>query len=123
MKKIIHKANDRGVAEYSWLHSKHSFSFAHFYNPDKTGFGLLRVLNDDIVEAGKGFSTHSHDNMEIISIVLDGALEHKDSMGSTTIIFRDDVQVMQELLTQNTITQKQIRLIFFNCGYYRKNKT
>jgi redox-sensitive bicupin YhaK (pirin superfamily) len=94
MKKFIHKANDRGVAEHGWLHSKHSFSFAHYYNPDKMGFGLLRVLNDDIVEPGKGFGTHAHDNMEIISIVLDGALEHKDSMGSTSVINKDDVQVM-----------------------------
>jgi redox-sensitive bicupin YhaK (pirin superfamily) len=94
MKKIINKANDRGVAEHGWLHSGHSFSFAHYYNPDKMGFGLLRVLNDDIVEPGKGFGTHAHDNMEIISIVLDGALEHKDSMGSTSVINKDDVQVM-----------------------------
>lgn len=94
MKKLIHKADERGMAEYGWLHSRHSFSFAHYYNPDKMGFGLLRVLNDDIVEPGTGFGTHAHDNMEIISIVLDGTLEHKDSMGSTSVINKNDVQVM-----------------------------
>ena len=94
MKKILQRANERGVAEHGWLHSRHSFSFAHYYNPDKMGFGLLRVLNDDTVEQGKGFGTHAHNNMEIISIVLEGALEHKDSMGSTSVINKNDIQVM-----------------------------
>ena len=94
MKKILQRANERGVAEHGWLHSRHSFSFAHYYNPDKMGFGLLRVLNDDTVEPGKGFGTHAHNNMEIISIVLEGALEHKDSMGSTSVINKNDIQVM-----------------------------
>ena len=94
MKKILQRANERGVAEHGWLHSRHSFSFAHYYNPDKMGFGLLRVLNDDTVESGKGFGTHAHNNMEIISIVLEGALEHKDSMGSTSVINKNDIQVM-----------------------------
>jgi redox-sensitive bicupin YhaK (pirin superfamily) len=94
MKKILQRANERGVAEHGWLHSRHSFSFAHYYNPDKMGFGLLRVLNDDTVEPGKGFGTHTHNNMEIISIVLGGALEHKDSMGNTSVINKNDIQVM-----------------------------
>jgi len=94
MNKIIHKAGDRGVAEHGWLHSKHSFSFASYYNPDKLGFGFLRVLNDDIVEPGAGFGTHPHKDMEIVSIVLDGALEHKDSLGTGSVINKDDVQVM-----------------------------
>ncbi len=94
MEKLLYKADERGVAEHGWLHSRHSFSFAHYYNPDKMGFGLLRVLNDDIVEPGSGFGTHAHENMEIISIVLEGALEHQDSMGSTFVINKNDVQVM-----------------------------
>ena len=94
MNKIIHKAGERGIAEHGWLHSRHSFSFAEYYNPEKMNFGLLRVLNDDIVDPGMGFGTHPHNNMEIISIVLDGALEHKDSLGTGTVINKDDVQVM-----------------------------
>lgn len=94
MNKVIHRSGERGKAEHGWLYSRHSFSFAYFFDPDKMGFGLLRVLNDDIVEPGTGFGTHPHDNMEIISIVLDGALEHKDSMGSISVIYKDDVQVM-----------------------------
>jgi len=94
MNKIIHKADERGEAEHGWLHSRHSFSFAEYYNPEKMGFGLLRVLNDDIVEPGMGFGTHPHNNMEIISIVIDGAIEHKDSMGTGSVIYKDDVQVM-----------------------------
>ncbi len=94
MKMIIHKAEDRGKAEFGWLHSRHSFSFGNYYDPVKVNFGLLRVLNDDIVEPGAGFGTHPHDNMEIISIVLEGALAHKDSMGSKSVIQKGDVQVM-----------------------------
>ena len=94
MNKIIHKAQDRGKAEFGWLHSRHSFSFGNYYDPEKINFGLLRVLNDDIVEPGAGFGTHPHDNMEIISIVLEGALAHKDSMGSKSVIHKGDVQVM-----------------------------
>jgi redox-sensitive bicupin YhaK (pirin superfamily) len=94
MKKIIHRSNERGVAEFGWLHSRHSFSFGQYYNPEKERFGLLRVLNDDIVEPGEGFGTHPHDNMEIISIVLKGQLEHRDSMGNGSVINVGDVQVM-----------------------------
>lgn len=94
MKTILHKANDRGHANHGWLDSHHSFSFAHFYDPDKIHFGALRVLNDDIVQGGMGFGTHPHDNMEIISIPLSGDLEHKDSMGNTGVIRQNDVQIM-----------------------------
>ena len=91
---IIHKANTRGVANHGWLQSYHSFSFANYYNPDRVHFGALRVLNDDSVAAGMGFGTHPHDNMEIISIPLEGDLQHKDSMGNVAVIKNGDVQVM-----------------------------
>ena len=91
---VLHKADSRGLANHGWLLSRHTFSFANYYNPDRTHFGALRVLNDDLVEAGKGFGTHPHDNMEIISIPLEGDLEHKDSMGTVSVIRHGDVQVM-----------------------------
>ena len=94
MKTVLHKANTRGHANHGWLQSYHSFSFANYRNPDRMHFGVLRVLNDDVVSAGKGFGTHPHDNMEIISIPLDGDLEHKDSMGNVAVIKKGDVQVM-----------------------------
>ena len=94
MNKVIHRANSRGHANHGWLDSHHSFSFASYYNPERMHFGVLRVLNDDIVSGGRGFSTHPHDNMEIISIPLEGDLEHKDSMGNTAVIKAGDVQVM-----------------------------
>ncbi len=91
---ILHKANTRGHANHGWLNSFHTFSFANYYNPERMNFGVLRVLNDDTVQAGMGFGTHPHNNMEIISIPLEGDLEHKDSMGNTTVIKNGDVQVM-----------------------------
>lgn len=94
MKSVLHKSNTRGHANHGWLDSHHSFSFANYYNPERMHFGVLRVLNDDVVAAGRGFGTHPHDNMEIISIPLEGDLEHKDSMGNTTVIRQGDVQVM-----------------------------
>ena len=94
MKTIFHKSTERGHANHGWLDSHHSFSFAHFYDPDKIHFGALRVLNDDIVQGGMGFGTHPHDNMEIISIPLSGDLEHKDSMGNSGVIAENDVQIM-----------------------------
>jgi len=93
-KTIYHAANKRGHADHGWLNAHHSFSFASWYDPEKVHFGMLRVLNDDIVAGGKGFGKHPHDNMEIITIVLDGALEHKDSMGHTEQIVPNEVQVM-----------------------------
>lgn len=94
MKTVLHKANTRGHANHGWLNSHHSFSFANYYNPERMHFGVLRVLNDDTVAPGRGFGTHPHDNMEIISIPLEGDLEHKDSMGNTATIRQGDVQVM-----------------------------
>jgi hypothetical protein len=94
MKKVFHKADTRGHANHGWLESYHTFSFAHYYNPERVQFGALRVLNDDVVDGGKGFGTHPHDNMEIISIPLSGDLEHKDNMGNATVIRQNDVQIM-----------------------------
>jgi redox-sensitive bicupin YhaK (pirin superfamily) len=91
---IVHRANERGHADHGWLNSHHSFSFAGFYDPEKVNFGVLRVLNDDVVAAGMGFGTHPHDNMEIISIPLQGELAHRDNMGNTAVIKQGDIQVM-----------------------------
>lgn len=91
---ILHKASSRGHADHGWLNAYHSFSFASWYNPERIQFGMLRVLNDDTVAAGMGFGTHPHDNMEIITIPLEGDLAHKDSMGNSSIIKTGDVQVM-----------------------------
>ena len=94
MQTVLHTSDSRGDANHGWLHSKHSFSFANYYNPEKIHFGVLRVLNDDFVAAGMGFGLHPHDNMEIISIPLEGDLEHQDSMGNNTVIKHGDIQVI-----------------------------
>lgn len=94
MKTTIHRSNSRGFADHGWLKSSHSFSFASYYNPDRMGFGLLRVLNDDQVAASRGFATHPHQNMEIVSIPLAGSLRHKDSEGNETVIKDGEVQIM-----------------------------
>jgi len=91
---VLHKADTRGHADHGWLNAYHSFSFASWYNPERVQFGALRVLNDDTIAAGMGFGTHPHDNMEIITIPLEGDLAHKDSMGNTETIKSGDVQVM-----------------------------
>lgn len=91
---MLHKASTRGHANHGWLDSHHSFSFAGYHDPERVHFGALRVLNDDIVTGGKGFGTHPHDNMEIISIPLYGALQHKDTTGRQEIIKTGDVQIM-----------------------------
>lgn len=90
----FHAADTRGSANHGWLQSYHTFSFGGYYNPARIHFGALRVLNDDSVSGGMGFGEHPHDNMEIISIPLEGDLEHKDSMGNTTVIRNGDIQVM-----------------------------
>lgn len=94
MHTIIHRANERGHANHGWLDSHHSFSFANYYDPEKMGVGKLRVLNDDVVAPSGGFGTHPHENMEIISIPLAGALQHKDSMGNLQTIRAGEVQAM-----------------------------
>jgi len=94
MQKIIHRAESRGHANHGWLDSHHSFSFAGYHNSERMHFGMLRVLNDDWVAGGKGFGTHPHDNMEIVSIPLEGALEHKDTTGNSKVIKTNDVQIM-----------------------------
>lgn len=94
METVLHKANTRGHVNHGWLDTYHSFSFANYYNPERMNFGALRVLNDDTVAPGKGFGTHPHDNMEIISIPLSGELVHKDSMDNETVIKNGDIQVM-----------------------------
>ncbi len=94
MKKIVHKAQSRGYFDYGWLRTNHSFSFAKYYEPQRMNFGALRVLNDDIVIANKGFGKHTHDNMEIISIPLSGSLYHEDSSGNNQLLKVNDVQVM-----------------------------
>lgn len=94
MKTIYHPANSRGFADHGWLKSHHTFSFANYYNPERMHFGALRVLNDDQVTSGMGFGTHPHRDMEIISIPLEGDLKHKDSMGTTAVIKKGEIQVM-----------------------------
>ncbi|WP_438945123.1 pirin family protein [Sediminibacterium sp.] len=94
MKTVLHKANTRGHNSFGWLNSYHSFSFGHYYNPERIHFGALRVLNDDTVAAGMGFGKHPHDNMEIVSIPLHGDLHHQDSTGRNEIIRQHDVQIM-----------------------------
>lgn len=94
MNTVFHKAETRGHANHGWLDTSHTFSFGHYYDPMRVQFGALRVLNDDFVDGGKGFGTHPHDNMEIISIPLEGDLEHKDSMGNVAVIKQHDVQIM-----------------------------
>lgn len=94
MKTTLHKANTRGNANHGWLNAYHTFSFAGYFNPERHNFGVLRVLNDDTIAGGMGFGAHPHDNMEIITIPLEGDLAHKDSMGNAATIKSGDVQVM-----------------------------
>lgn len=116
MNTVLHKASSRGYANYGWLDTHYTFSFSNYYNPERMEFGALRVLNDDVISAWKGFGTHAHDNMEIITIPLEGDLEHKDSMGNATVIKKDDVQVMSAgkgiLHSEyNKNTDKEVKLL------------
>jgi redox-sensitive bicupin YhaK (pirin superfamily) len=94
MQYIIHKSNSRGSADYGWLKTNYSFSFAEYYDENRMGFGALRVLNDDMIAGGKGFGAHPHNNMEIITVTLAGGLEHKDNIGNIAVSKSGDVQVM-----------------------------
>lgn len=94
MKTTIHKADSRGYVDHGWLKTFHTFSFASYYEPSRVRFGLLRVLNDDIIEAGMGFGSHPHDNMEIVTIPLEGELAHKDSMGTKQTLKAGEIQIM-----------------------------
>ena len=94
MKKIIHKAESRGHYDYGWLKTNYTFSFSNYYDPERVNFGMLRVLNDDTIEGGQGFGTHPHNDMEIVTIPLEGAVAHKDSTGGEGVIYPDEIQVM-----------------------------
>jgi len=94
MKQVLHKADTRGLADHGWLQSRHTFSFASYHDPERMGFGLLRVINDDIVQPSKGFGTHPHENMEIVSIPISGELRHQDNMGNSQHIRAGEVQIM-----------------------------
>lgn len=94
MNMTIHRASTRGAADHGWLQAKHSFSFASWYNPERMGFGLLRVLNDDVIAPSMGFGTHPHQNMEIVTVPLRGSLQHKDSEGNQAVIRHGEVQLM-----------------------------
>ena len=94
MNTVIHKAETRGKANHGWLNSHHTFSFANYHNPERMNFGVLRVLNDDLVEAKTGFEMHPHENMEIISYIVDGEITHKDSMGNSETLKRGEVQYL-----------------------------
>ncbi|MGB5288235.1 MAG: pirin family protein [Ignavibacteriaceae bacterium] len=94
MKKIIYKADSRGHFDYGWLKTYYTFSFSNYFDPDRVNFGMLRVLNDDEIEGGQGFGTHPHNDMEIVTVPMEGALAHKDSSGGEGVIYPDEIQVM-----------------------------
>ena len=94
MKTILHPSSSRGTADHGWLKTAHTFSFAGYYNPERVHYGVLRVLNDDWIAGGTGFGKHPHDNMEIVTIPLTGALEHQDSMGNKEVLRMGEVQAM-----------------------------
>lgn len=94
MNTVLHTAETRGSADHGWLKAKHTFSFANYRHPERMNFGVLRVLNDDVIQGGKGFPSHPHDNIEIITIPLDGSIYHKDNMGNESEISLGDIQVM-----------------------------
>ncbi len=115
MNKILHPAATRGQANYGWLQAKYSFSFANYFDPNRVQFGLLRVLNDDVVAPAMGFGTHPHQNMEIVTIPQSGAVKHKDSMGNEGVVAAGDIQVMSagsgvQHSEQNASTTEDLKL-------------
>ena len=121
MKTIVHPHGSRGHANHGWLRTSHSFSFAQWHDPERMNFGALRVLNDDCVVGGAGFGAHPHDNMEILSIPLSGALEHKDNMGNQTTIQEGEVQIMSAgpvscIAKKTTTPQKKSISCRFGCS-------
>jgi hypothetical protein len=101
MRREVHRSEERGKVDAGWLHSRHSFSFGDYYNSRRMGFGALRVLNDDVIGPGKGFGTHPHDNMEIITIVLEGELAHKDSTRSSGVLKPGEVETKEKDVVPN----------------------
>ena len=108
MKTVIDRANTRGHADYGWLNTWHTFSFADYYNPQRIHFGALRVLNDDTVTPGMGFDTHPHKNMEVISIPLKGYLRHGDSLEHSEVISPGDIQGAGFIIVNSTIVKLKI---------------
>lgn len=125
---ILHKENTRGHANHGWLNAHHSFSFANYYDAERMHFGVLRVLNDDTIDGGMGFGSHPHDNMEIITIPLAGAIAHKDSMGNSAVIKSGEIQVMSagtgvSHSEYNALADKQLNLLQIWLFPNKKNVT